>query len=86
MKKYEKPVILIEEFSLSQHVANCALDFVDMNGETTLTDANTCIAYTDGNLMGYVETVFTEANQSCSNKFEQYCYTGGAGGMNTFVS
>lgn len=86
MKKYEKPMIIIEEFNLSQHVADCALDFADASGEKTLSDANSCVAYTDADFWGSVFPVFTDANVNCTDKYEEYCYTTGSDGIKTFIS
>ena len=80
MKKYVKPEMFFEQFELSQHIADCMLEY---DGSR---DANTCIAYTDPDFWGSSYPVFIAANTSCKEKFETYCYTSGTGGMNTFTS
>lgn len=82
MKVYVKPEIRIERFELSKHIAACAFDVTFNNFET-------CVAIGDAefNWGGFV--LFTETNTSCSTPkdfVEDFCYTNGKEGLNTFNS
>ena len=86
MKVYKKPVIHIEKFTLSKHIAACAFDM------TNSKDKETCTAI--GDAVGEAFNVpplvlFTDTNNNCSDKdsnWSMFCYTNGASGSNTFNS
>ena len=83
MKKYVKPEMFFDQFELSQHIADCMLEYTESSNQQA---AETCVAFTDPDLWGSSFPVFIEINTSCVEKIEEYCYTGGTNGMNTFTS
>lgn len=81
MKKYVKPEVEIETFSLSKHIAACAFDM------SNLKDTNECAAIGDGDYSGML--IFTDSNQMCNvykDQMEEYCYTPASETMNVFNS
>ena len=83
MKKYVKPELFFEQFVLSQHIADCKLEY---NGSSGLQSAENCIAFTDSDYFGSSYPVFIEGNTKCVDPFEEYCYADSVGGANTFTS
>ena len=80
--QYVKPVLVIENFTLSQSIAyNCG-ENLDWNQATTK-DAYSC-----GWNTGFPgEVAFLESNQICTVKeFEGVCYNNPEGGINVFSS
>lgn len=78
MKKYVKPELFFEQFVLSQHIADCKLEYVDATNEMT------CYAipdYDDPSIK-----VFLRKDTCEYDPPEGYCYTGSAEGINTFAS
>ena len=81
MKKYVKPELFFEQFVLSQHIADCKLEYNDFQ------DENSCSANVDPDFLeGYLNPVFVEGNTKCIETFEGYCYTDSTDGANTFTS
>lgn len=80
MKKYVKPVLIYEEFKLSEHIADCALE---LNSD----DSANCSATPDQEKLpiGSV-TVFMNSTPGCTTTPEEYCYQSGMDGINTFKS
>lgn len=87
MKKYVKPEVEIETFSLSKHIAACAFDM------SNLKNKDECVAIGDAvgekfNVPSLV--LYTDANTNCVDKDSTwkgfYCYTNGTEGLNTFNS
>ncbi len=86
MKKYVKPELFFERYELSQHIADCALEFV-VDGTRTHSDPLVCEAISDDSFFaGAGIVVFTSAVSDCATKYEAYCATNGGSGMNTFAS
>lgn len=81
MKNYVKPELFFEQFELSQHIADCDLEFV-----SGATSADSCIAYTDEKVFGTSYPVFTSANAECTERWNEYCYSGGPDGSKIFAS
>ena len=81
MKKYVKPELFYEQFELSRHIADCALEY-----KSEFQSAESCVAYTDPDFWGTEYPVFIAENAKCLEKYEGYCYTSGSNGMNTFTS
>ena len=83
MKKYVKPELFYEHYELSQHIADCAWEWV--NSE----DENNCKAQADANLLNRNDFMFT-AELSCDvipgDNYEKYCYHGGSAIANVFNS
>lgn len=80
--QYVKPVLVIENFTLSQSIAyNCG-ENLDWNQATTK-DAYSC-----GWETGFPgDVVFIESNNTCTvTEFEGVCYNNPDGGINVFSS
>lgn len=76
MKKYRKPMMLIEEYRPSCNVAACGWD---MNQQ----DKNTCVAYKDWDLQNIPDytTIMFNDYQACTvtpEREEGFCYFTGA--------
>lgn len=80
MKKYVKPELFYERYELSQHIADCAVEWV------ANTDPLNCIANLDPAQIGVSGTVFVQNNTVCTSTDETYCITNGSGSSLTFVS
>lgn len=84
MKKYVKPELFYEHYELSQHIADCAW-------EITYAEAQ-CIAKGDPDKGLGAYTLFTNdlgcmfVPKEYGGTYGEYCYHGGAGGVNTFDS
>lgn len=79
MKKYVKPEVEIETFSLSKHIAACAFDM------SNLKNKDECVAIGDGDYSGMF--MFSGNNQMCNfSEAEEYCYTPSSETMNVFNS
>lgn len=81
MKKYVKPDLIYETYSLSYNVANCSAALNHAEAET-----NCCIKDVDGIDLGY--TVYT-AGVNCAygiEVWEDYCKFTGADDINVFTS
>lgn len=79
MKAYVKPELFYERYELSQHIADCGLEFKNN------TDVMACYAVADPKFnLGYGDAhLFSTA---CETQFEGYCYMDGPDGIRTFVS
>ena len=88
-KQYSKPGIIIEDFKLAQHIANCGVPHSSQWG-TPLTTSPTSCAWQDS----YGDKVFVMNSEYCTNfqykdengKFGQYCYNNPAGLQAVFGS
>lgn len=82
MKKYVKPELFFEQFVLSQHIADCKLEYVDATNEMT------CYAIPDYDNFdpSNPNKVFLSKGICEYDPPEGYCYTGSAEGINTFAS
>ena len=82
MKKYVKPELFYEHYELSQHIADCALEW------TNLTDEYTCAATPDIEKIPIPFTLFSN-RAICTllpGEWLDYCYQGGAPNANLFKS
>lgn len=86
MKKYVKPMIVLERYELSQTIADCAW-------ELTNASADSCSASPDNNIIfgGVSGNLFTESTGGCVNipgvNYEDYCFqTGSGSGFSVFKS
>lgn len=82
MKAYVKPELFYERFELSKHIADCAIEF------KTNTTVENCYAIADpkfGLGLGPAK-YFMNTDNVCEATLEQYCYTNGTIGFNTFKS
>ena len=77
MKKYEKPRVIIERFTLAEHIASCAFD----------KDGDVFVGSSDLGADGVI--LFNDANITCNmtkedalGAFEGYCDTNGGNGVN----
>lgn len=80
MKNYVKPELFYERYELSQHIADCAWEYVN--------STQGCEIHADSDKIGLTGTLFTEA-QGCDlheNNYEDFCYQNGMDMNNTFVS
>lgn len=85
MKKYVKPELFYERFELSQHIADCGWEWVN------LIDGNVCYAQPDPKFNNYFgENLFFSSNTPLciytEETFEDICYQSGSDGMNVFQS
>lgn len=83
-KMYVKPMIYLEKFELSKHIADCAW-------ELTSSDENTCAAKADPDFLPpEFPNLFVSAKNSCGlrpgENYQDYCYHDGAQGANVFAS
>lgn len=83
MKKYVKPELFFERYELSQHIADCAWELTYAQ--------NSCKATADEDKLPGFEPLFTTTTDGCVNttddgKYQDYCYTNGAVGINVFIS
>lgn len=77
MKKYVKPVLIYEEFKLSEHIANCAFTMNTNNSDV-------CQAPSD-----YVEGNILFNNDPCNltpDNVSDYCEFNGSPNSNVFSS
>lgn len=87
MKKYVKPELFYEHYELSQHIADCAW-------ELTNSTEQTCAAVADPDFLPDHPNLFASAAYGCvfipkkyeGGNYENFCYTGGAAGVNVFAS
>lgn len=80
MKVYEKPRITIEQFTLSQHVADCGW-------ELQAGDENSCIANPDPDWnLGVPDGTKMFLGSPCEFVPESYCYTDADGAFGLFRS
>lgn len=72
MKPYVKPELYYENFELAQHIAGCSISEINSVDVLACTASGTIssIFGTDAS-----EAWFIEANKSCADKAEGYCYT-----------
>lgn len=76
MKRYVKPELFFEQYELSQHVANCAFEPAGDGGFKGDDDLG---------LGDFI--IISEGTGGCEvTDYEDYCYTSGPDGMNTFNS
>lgn len=80
MKKYVKPELLYESFVLSEQIATC-----DFDSQNTSGDPNACKFTGEAEAIPY-GTYFTDANTSCLDKLDAYCYHNGTYCANLFNS
>lgn len=82
-KMYVKPMIYLEKFELSKHIADCAW-------ELTSSDENTCAAEADPDYLPGFPNLFVSSGNGCilipGVNQEEYCYQDGAQGANVFAS
>ncbi len=83
MKKYEKPIVLIEKFELSQHIADCAWELTNSNKDN-------CVAQPDQEKLPGFPNLFMASGNGCElipgENYNDYCYHDGAQGANVFAS
>ena len=86
MKKYEKPMITLERFELSQNIADCAW-------KLTSSSKDSCSAKPDDNFFfGSMNgNLFNDSSYGCTIiagvQYEDYCYQNGSGSpFNVFKS
>lgn len=82
MKKYVKPELFLEQFELSQHIADCAWELKFASG-------NSCYAEPDSALLPGLPNLFTISTNGCvatEDKLEEFCYTVATAGANTIMS
>ena len=83
MKEYVKPDLFYESFELSQHIAVCAYDFKNASNK------NDCSATGDLENFFIPDSIAIFNNDKCNTNpesIENFCYTTGAEGYNTFNS
>lgn len=82
-KMYVKPMIYLEKFELSKHIADCAW-------ELTSSDENTCAAKADPDYLPGSPNLFVGSDHGCvlipGYNYQEYCYQDGAQGANVFAS
>lgn len=78
MKNYVKPELFYERYELSQHIADCAWEYVN--------STQGCEIHADPDQIGWPGTLFTDACELDESNYEDLCYQNGSGGANTFVS
>lgn len=72
MKKYVKPELFYEKFTLNTHIADCGW-------EMALSDKDSCVAKPDEEFYGgFTETLFTDPGRCNNTDWEGYCYQNGA--------
>lgn len=86
MKKYVKPELIYEKYELTQHIADCAWELTNSTKET-------CSAQADPDyLPGFsnATNLFMDDAHGCTlipgENYHDYCYHGGAQGVNVFAS
>lgn len=84
MKKYEKPMIILEHYELSQNIADCAWE---MNNNAD----GTCTGTPDqGFFFGTMNGTLFNTEKACTYKvddgYEEYCYQAGTSGYTLFRS
>lgn len=85
MKNYVKPELFYERYEVSQHIADCAWEWVNS------TDASTCKAIPDtqGKLPG-MPVIFLYEENGCvftdAKEYENYCYQNSADGIKLHMS
>ncbi len=83
MKTYVKPELRFESYELNHSVANCGWEL--QHGDATVCHATGDSQMVPDYLLGVV--YFTENNNGCKVKCEDYCYTNGAiNGISLFQS
>ncbi len=83
MKQYVKPDVYYEDFELSTHVATCAWNMSNQS------DKYSCTAISDKDILGVEGVVLFTNSAGCElleEDYEDYCYTNGGEGNNTFNS
>lgn len=81
-KMYVKPMIYLEKFELSKHIADCAW-------ELTNSTKDNCAAEADPDYLPGFPNLFVSSENGCavtSDVYENYCYQDGAQGVNVFAS
>ena len=84
MKKYVKPVLIYEEFKLSEHIADCAWEMQAGN-------SSDCVASPDDKFLIIDDVLFASDAIGCSAIFDEYnygdyCYQNSLEGANIFNS
>lgn len=80
MKAYVKPELYYEQFELSKHIADCAIEFVNS------ADVSDCYAIADPKFDMNLGTAHYFYGDACEAPLDAYCYGNGAEGFNTFKS
>lgn len=72
MKKYVKPELVYEHFTLNTHIADCGWELQHANKES-------CFATADPNHYGegWTTTLFVSTNMCTDTDWEGYCYENG---------
>ena len=82
-KMYVKPMIYLEKFELSKHIADCAW-------ELTSSDDKNCMAKADPDYLGSgMANLFVSSDIGCDvtpDNYGVYCYQNGGEGANVFKS
>lgn len=80
MKAYVKPELFYERYELSQHIADCAIEFKNSTSE------DVCYVVADPDFgLGLGDARYFN-NENCEASLEFYCYTNGEDGFNLFIS
>ena len=85
MKKYVKPELFYEHYELSQHIADCAWELTTLKMDCKETGAATADPL---KLPGFPNLFVSEVNGCVLLEayYQDFCYHGGAGGVNVFNS
>lgn len=77
-KKYEKPRVYMEQFTLAEHIAGCNLDLKNAIEESCTASGTIGSANSDG--------WFLEGGTVCTVPVYDYCYTNGTTNIATINS
>lgn len=84
MKNYVKPELFYERYEVSQHIADCAWEWVNN------TDKSTCRAEADSKKLPGMPTIFLSEAAGCifttPTEYENYCYQNSADGIKLHAS
>ena len=82
-KMYVKPMIYLEKFELSKHIADCAWELTSASKEA-------CAAEADPDYLPGFPNLFVDSDHGCvlipGQNYQEYCYHDGAQGVNVFAS
>lgn len=81
-KMYVKPMIYLEKFELSKHIADCAWELTSASKEA-------CAAEADPDYLPGFPNLFVSSENGCvytTAIYQDYCYHDGAQGVNVFAS
>lgn len=82
-KKYQKPLVYMETFELSEHIAGCNLQLTS-NDPVQCTASGT-ISWGDG-LFDQSDAWFVDVNTRCTSTTESYCITNSSFNVSTINS